>query len=79
MAYVYLTGAVIFRVVEGGRTRENAAALQSAVTMLESRYVSLSGALTLELARARGFHELSEGASFVSLPPPAGLLLTYRR
>ena len=62
--YIYLINSMIFNAVSREKFSQQIDELTSQVATLESRYVALSGRVTLELARGLGFEDTANHTGF---------------
>ncbi len=73
-AYVSLVSHTIYNVVLRQRTEKNILALQSDIVKVESQYFDTKAKVTVDLAKTKGFTNISSSV-FIS-KKPAGKVLT---
>ncbi len=73
-SYLYLVNSAVFNLVARERLLGNLNEMRSNVVALESEYLALSGQVTMELARERGFHDATASAIFVELPTQSSVV-----
>lgn len=64
-AYVYLVNSSVFNIVAREEAMERGSVYATELSVLESRYIELSGNITLPLAYTLGFSDASNKSAFV--------------
>jgi hypothetical protein len=77
--YLYFVSTIVVGVVKMENLRSELGVLQSSVNELESNYVSLSGSVTMDLARQLGYQDAINHASFAYEANLEGVALSYSR
>ena len=67
-SYLYLVNSTVFNLVAREQLLATLSQTGNQVVALESEYLALSGSVTMERARALGFHDAADNTIFVELP-----------